>query len=88
MKGFIEVSRATTCASGVIPECCSRESVVAKRRDSVTLRAAKPYGMTFVRGGRTVKPILSSPTKFLGNDDFMKKGGHPELPPIPLGGTP
>ena len=46
MKGFIEVSRATTCASGVIPECCSRESVVAKRRDSVTLRAAKPYGMT------------------------------------------
>ncbi|MBD9149590.1 MAG: prepilin-type N-terminal cleavage/methylation domain-containing protein [Spirochaetia bacterium] len=79
MKGFIEVSRAATCASGVILESCSPESVVAKRRDSVTLRAAKPYGMTFVRGGRTVKPILSSPTKSLGNDDFMKKGGHPEL---------
>ena len=78
MKGFIEVSRAATCASVVILESCSPESVVAKRRDSVTLRAAKPYGMTFVRGGRTVKPILSSPTKFLGNDDFMKKGGHPE----------
>ncbi|WP_428043210.1 type IV pilin protein [Candidatus Avelusimicrobium fimicolum] len=78
MKGFIEVSRAATCASVVILESCSPESVVAKRRDSVTLRAAKPYGMTFVRGGRTVKPILSSPTKFLGNDDFMKKAGHPE----------
>ncbi len=75
MKGFIDVSRATTCASGVIPECCSRESVVAKRRDSVQ----EPYGMTFVWGARTVKPILSSPTKSLGNDDFMKKGGHPEL---------
>ena len=99
MKGFIEVSRAATGASGVIPECCSWESLVAKGRDSVTLRAAKPYGMTFVWGGRTVKPVLSfprvvvgnlslfkkendnngSPTKFLGNDDFMKKGGHPEL---------
>ena len=101
MKGFIEVSRAANCASGVIPECCSRESLVAKRRDSVTLRAAKPYGMTFVWGGRTVKPILSSPTTTLGNDyeyrsgyarfpspagrltlgndDFMKKAGHPEL---------
>ncbi|WP_428055587.1 type IV pilin protein [Candidatus Avelusimicrobium alvi] len=75
MKGFIDVSRATTCASGVIPECCSRESVVAKRRDSVQ----KPYGMTFVWGARTVKPILSSPTKFLGNDIIIKKGGHPEL---------
>ena len=101
MKGFIDVSRATTCASGVILESCSPESVVAKRRDSVTLRAAKPYGMTFVRGGRTVKPILSSPKVSvgdllllkkgndrlpspagrltLGNDDFMKKEGHPEL---------
>ena len=100
MKGFIEVSRAATCASGVIPECCSRESLVAKGRNSVTLRAAKPYGMTFVWGARTVKPILSSPTttfgndyeyrsgddRFpnpagrltLGNDDFMKKAGHPE----------
>ena len=120
MKEFIEVSRAATCASGVIPECCSPESVVAKRRDSVQ----KPYGMTFVWGGRTVKPILSSPRvsvgelfllkkendrfptttfgndyefkngdnrfpspagrtlagrQFLGDDDFMKKGGHPEF---------
>ena len=75
MKGFIEVSRAATCASGVIPECCSRESLVAKRRDSVQ----KPYGMTFVWGGRTVKPILSFPTTTLGDDDFMKKGGHPEF---------
>ena len=101
MKGFIEVSRAATCASVVILESCSPESVVAKRRDSVTLRATKPYGMTFVWGGRTVKPILSSPKvsvgdPFLfkkenarfpspvdrltrGNDDFIKKGGHPEL---------
>ena len=115
MKGFIEVSRAATCASVVILESCSPESVVAKRRDSVQ----KPYGMTFVWGGRTVKPILSSPRvsvgdPFLfkkendrfptttigndneskngdnripnpagrltrGNDDFMKKEGHPEL---------
>ena len=97
MKGFIEVSRAATCASVVILESCSPESVVAKRRDSVQ----KPYGMTFVWGGRTVKPILSSPTTTFGNDyesknednrfsgvprwqtrgndDFMKKGGHPEL---------
>ena len=49
MKGFIDVSRAATCASVVILESCSPESVVAKRRDSVQ----KPYGMTFVRGGRT-----------------------------------
>ena len=35
--------------------------------------------MTFVRGGRTVKPIFSSPTQTLGNDDFIKKEGHPEL---------
>ena len=49
MKGFSNVSRAATCASGVIPECFSRESVVAKRRDSVQ----KPYGMTSVWGGRT-----------------------------------
>ena len=53
MKGFSDISRADTCASGVIPEGFSRESVVAKRRDSVTLRAAKPYGMTSVWGGRT-----------------------------------
>ena len=101
MKGFIDVSRAANCASGVIPECCSRESLVAKGRDSVTLRAAKPYGMTFVWGVRTVKPVLSSPRVFvgdpllskkendrfpnpagrltLGDDDFIKKGGHPEL---------
>lgn len=49
MKGFSTVSRAATCASGVIPECFSRESVVAKRRDSVQ----QPYGMTFAWGGRT-----------------------------------
>ena len=120
MKEFIEVSRAATCASVVILKSCSPESVVAKRRDSVQ----KPYGMTFVWGGRTVKPILSSPRvpvgelfllkkendrfptttfgndyefkngdnrfpspagrtlagrQFLGDDDFMKKGGHPEF---------
>ena len=73
MKGFIEVSRATTCASVVILESCSLESVVAKRRDSVTLRAAKPYGMTFVRGGRTVKPILSSPKVSVGDPFLFKK---------------
>ena len=50
MKGVIEVSRAATCASVVILESCSPESVVAKRRDSVQ----KPYGMTSVWGGRTV----------------------------------
>ena len=97
MKGFIEVSRAATCASVVILESCSPESVVAKRRDSVQ----KSYGMTFVWGARTVKPILSSPRvpvgelfllkkendrfpnpagrQFLGDDDFMKKEGHPEF---------
>ena len=53
MKGFISICRAATCASGVILESCSPESVVAKRLDSVTLRAAKPYGMTSVWGGRT-----------------------------------
>ena len=53
MKGFGDFSRAATCASGVISECFSRKSVVAKRRDSVTLRAAKPYGMTSAWGGRT-----------------------------------
>ena len=46
MKGFIEVSRAATCASVVILESCSPESVVAKRRDSVTLRAASHSEMT------------------------------------------
>ncbi|WP_428041143.1 type IV pilin protein [Candidatus Avelusimicrobium fimicolum] len=60
MKGFIEVSRAATCASVVILESCSPESVVAKRRDSVTLRAAKPYGKTFVRGGRTASCTISA----------------------------
>ena len=50
MKGFSNVSRAATCASGVILESCSPESVVAKRRDSVQ----KPYGMTSVWGVRTV----------------------------------
>ena len=56
MKGFIEVSRAATCASVVILESCSPESVVAKRRDSVQ----KPYGMTFVWGGRTVSCSISA----------------------------
>ena len=69
MKGFIEVSRAATCASVVILESCSPESVVAKRRDSVQ----KPYGMTFVRGGRTVKPILSSPKVSVGELFLLKK---------------
>ena len=69
MKGFIEVSRAATCASVVILESCSPESVVAKRRDSVQ----KPYGMTFVRGGRTVKPILSSPKVSIGVPFLFKK---------------
>ena len=73
MKGFIEVSRAATCASVVILESCSPESVVAKRRDSVTLRAAKPYGMTFVWDDRTVKPILSSPRVFVGDPFLFKK---------------
>ena len=73
MKGFIEVSRAATCASVVILESCSPESVVAKRRDSVTLRAAKPYGMTFVRGAHTVKPILSSPNVSIGVPFLFKK---------------
>ena len=69
MKGFIEVSRAATCASVVILESCSPESVVAKRRDSVQ----KPYGMTFVWGGRTVKPILSSPKVSVGDPFLFKK---------------
>ena len=69
MKGFIEVSRATTCASVVILESRSPESVVAKRRDSVQ----KPYGMTFVWGGRTVKPILSSPKVVVRNLLLLKR---------------
>ena len=60
MKGFIDVSRAATCASVVILESCSPESVVAKRRDSVTLRAAKPCGMRFVWGGRTASCTISA----------------------------
>ena len=60
MKEFIEVSRAATCASVVILESCSPESVVAKRRDSVTLRTAKPCGMRFVWGGRTVSCSISA----------------------------
>ena len=69
MKGFSAVSRAATYASGVILESCSPESVVAKRRDSVQ----KPYGMTFVWGGRTVKPILSFPSVVVGNLSLFKK---------------
>ena len=60
MKEFSDVSRAATCASGVIPERFSRESVVTKRRDPVTLRAAKPYGMTYVWGGRTANDYMAS----------------------------
>ncbi|WP_428060484.1 type IV pilin protein [Candidatus Avelusimicrobium stercoris] len=72
MKGFSNVSRAATCASGVIlesrPARSVPESVVAKRRDSVTLRAAKPYGMTSAWGGRTVNTsILSSPKVSVGD---------------------
>ena len=69
MKGFIEVSRAATCASVVILESCSPESVLTKRRDSVQ----KPHGMTFVWGGRTVKPILSSPRVSVGDLFLLKK---------------
>lgn len=53
MKRFISICRALTYASGVIPECFSRESAVAKRRYSVTLRTAKSHGMTSALGGRT-----------------------------------
>lgn len=60
MKGFSTVSRAATCASGVIPECFSRESVVAKRRDSVQ----KPYRMTFAWGGRTANIFRTATTGF------------------------
>ena len=79
MKGFSNISRAATCASGVIPECCNRESVVAKRRDSVILRAAKPYGMTSVWGGRTEKNSIlslslpSSPKVSVGDLFLLKK---------------
>ena len=79
MKGFSNVSRAATCASGVIlesrPARSVPESVVAKRRDSVTLRAAKPYGMTSAWGGRTVNTsILSFPKVVVGNLSLFKKG--------------
>ena len=80
MKGFIEVSRAATCASVVILESCSPESVVAKRRDSVQ----KPYGMTFVWGSRTVKPILSSPNVSVG-DPFLFKKENARFPTTTLG---
>ena len=78
MKGFSNVSRAATCASGVIlesrPARSVPESVVAKRRDSVTLRAAKPYGMTSAWGGRTVNTsILSSPKVSVGDLLLLKK---------------
>ena len=76
MKEFIEVSRAATCASVVILESCSPESVVAKRRDSVQ----KPYGMTFVWGGRTVNTsILSFPSVVVGNLSyfFFDNNGSP-----------
>ena len=78
MKGFSNVSRAATCASGVIlesrPARSVPESVVAKRRDSVTLRAAKPYGMTSAWGGLTVNTsILSSPKVSVGDLLLLKK---------------
>ena len=78
MKGFSNVSRAATCASGVIlesrPARSVPESVVAKRRDSVTLRAAKPYGMTSAWGGRTVNTsILSSPKASVGDPLLLNK---------------
>ena len=60
MKGFSNVNRAATCVSGVIPECFSRESVVAKRRDSVQ----KPYGMTFAWGGRAANTFRTATTGF------------------------
>ena len=64
MKEFRDVSRAATCASGVISECFSRKSVVTKRRDPVTLRAAKPYGMTSDWGGRTVNYFCTASAGF------------------------
>ena len=75
MKRFVNISRAATYASGVIPECCSRESVVAKRRDSVQ----KLYGMTSAWGGRTVKAAILSSTnpagrRFLGDDSLTTSG--------------
>ena len=95
MKGFITISRAATDASGVIleswPARSVPESVVAKRRDSVTLRAAKPYGMTSAWGGRTVHTsILSSPRNLVGdlllrnrtatiNNRFPNPAGRPTL---------
>ena len=60
MKGFSNVSRAATCASGVILESCSPESVVAKRRDSVQ----KPYGMTSVWGVRTANHFCTAAAGF------------------------
>ena len=81
MKEFSDVSRAATCASGVILESCSPESVVAKRRDSVQ----KPYGMTSVWGGRTVNTsILSSPKVFVG-DPFLLKKENDRFPTTTLG---
>ena len=77
MKGFSNVSRAATCDSGVILESWLArsvpEAVVAKRRDSVTLRAAKPYGMTSGWGGRTVHTsIVSFPSVVVGNLSLFK----------------
>ena len=80
MKGFIDVSRAANCASVVILESCSPESVVAKRRDSVQ----KSYGMTFVWGARTVKPILSSPKVSVG-ELFLLKKENDRFPTTTLG---
>ena len=82
MKGFSDVSRAATCASGVILESRSPESVVAKRRDSVQ----KPYGMTSVWGGRTVNTsILSFPSVVVGNLSLFKKENDNNGSPNPAG---
>ena len=60
MKGFSNISREATCASGVILESCSPESVVAKRRDSVQ----KPYGMTSAWNGRTANTFRVATSGF------------------------
>ena len=81
MKEFMNICRAATCASGVILESCSPESVVAKRRDSVQ----KPYGMTSVWGGRTVNTsILSFPRVSVG-DPFLLKKENDRFPTTTLG---
>ncbi|WP_432634178.1 type IV pilin protein [Candidatus Avelusimicrobium sp.] len=86
MKEFMNICRAATCASGVILESCSPESVVAKRRDSVQ----KPYGMTSVWGGRTVNTsilslLLPSSPKVSVGDPFLLKKENDRFPTTTLG---